>query len=477
MASGNFISNSLTLSGPDACIRDHVIFLDSWSSGRNTLTMTNGAKILECTLLTSGGGGKNKTLIAGSGTVFSNSHQFFSTFTGTTNLVDRNSQGLTVGEYNSLDNTMWVQDGADFTTGSAIIGAGWPGNSVTRGGNTLVVSNATFRILNRNRAGIIYLYVGYQSSNNTMIATGPTAYVTSAQIIVGTGPQGGSNVLTIANGAAVAATYIMMAQKGTDATGGRYNICRVTGQGTTAGTGLWVGVDGGFNYAEITDNAVFKLFSGGIRLGVGAAAAMSNTLVVSHAMVTNTGAWNAYSGIGVKSPGNALILTNQSVYVSKEATPSMVVGEQAGSDGNRISLDNSRLEVTTMTNGLAGVNNRIEVTGTNSALTIYGSARIQNASVLKFTVPPQGYATRMLAVTAPAGKCSIADDTVITVEGAVWAKTAGTVTLATFTNDPDWNFGTLTNNAVLPKRTMLKYENKTLSIRSLGPGGTLLGVL
>jgi len=477
VATGSYLSNSLVLSGPEACIRDQAIYLESWSSGRNTLTMTNGAKILECTLFTSGGGGKNKILIAGEGTVFSNSHQYFCTYPGINKLADRNGLGLTVGEYNSLDNTMWVQDGADFSTGSAMIGAGWPANNYTRGGNTLVVSNATFRILNRNRGGIMYLYVGYQSSNNTMIATGPSAKVTAGQIVVGTGPQGGSNVLTIANGATVFATFINIAQKGPETLGGRNNICRITGEGTTAGTGLWLGIDGGYNYAEITDNAVFKLYSGGIKLGSATATAVSNTLVVSHAMITNTGAWNAYCGIGIRSPGNALILTNQAVFVSKEATPSMVVGEQAGSDGNRICLDNSRLEVTTLTNGLAGVNNRIEVTGTNSALTIYGNARIQNASVLKFTIPPQGYATRMLAVTAPAGTCSIAADTVITVEGAEWAKTAATATLATFTNDPDWDFQTLASNAVLPKRTVLKYENKTLSLRSLGPGGTVIGVL
>ena len=222
----NSTNNSVLVTGAKS-LWTTVFELGFFSSG-NRMVISNGGTVAAGDSLFFSS--NNSVLVTGTNSLWTNSSSLYVGFSGSSNSVVIsdgssvvNSNGYIGDSETSSNNSVLVTDDGSVWTNSGDLYVGNEGS-----GNSLVISNGGMVANSRG-------YIGYAaaSSNNSVLVTGAGSLWTNSNDLVVGNSGGNGNSLTIADGGAVAALRIVIAQNA--GSSGTLNIGRF-GTNDTAGT-------------------------------------------------------------------------------------------------------------------------------------------------------------------------------------------------------------------------------------------------
>ena len=308
-------------------------------SGANTYT---GTTIISAGTLQIGDGGAGGTLGAGNvnnnATLTINRNDAITIsnqISGTGQLIQLGTGTTTLAGSNSYTGGTTVQGGT-----LAIAG---PGGAVSATAALYVDNASTFVITNGGRLAATYgsvLGSTFNSSNNTVLVTGPGSVWTSSRD-VSIGYYGDRNTLTISNGGVLADDWGIIGN-GIDSYG---NTALVTGAGSlwTNSTNFFVGANGSGNTLTISDGGRVASTTGYVGYGgiVNLFSSASNTVLVTGAGSLWTNSGTLY--VGERGSGNSMTITNGGeVSVGGDLT----ISDFAGASNNVLNVGGGQLAVT-----------------------------------------------------------------------------------------------------------------------------------
>jgi T5SS/PEP-CTERM-associated repeat protein len=294
--------------------------------------VSNGGVVRNTTGTVGSGAGanSNSVLVAGAGSLWSNSADVFIGLGGSFNQLVLSNGGVVANAVGTVGNSGGANSNAVLVTGA---GSLWTNNgSLTIGNagafNQLVVSNGG---VVRNTLGT----VGGSGSNNLVVVTGAgSLWSNSGSVLVGSG--GTFSRLVISDGGVVANSVANVGNN----SGLSGNSILVTGAGSlwTNNGSLTLGSAGSFNQLVLSNGGVVANTLGTIGSGSGA---NSNSVLV-------TGAGSFWSNrtdlvVGTDGNGNRLTITNGGTVFASNA---VYLGLNSISSNNLLAVGGGSLTVT-----------------------------------------------------------------------------------------------------------------------------------
>ena len=367
VGSGSDYNNAL-VAGPSSVWSNGANFYVGDSSSDNSLSITNGGQVLVMGTSYIGWGygvTNNSALVAGPGSVWSNSGNLFVGEMGSGNsLIIANGARVIAGYGGVNNNSIGLESGAN--NNSALVtglGSVWS-NSVFLcvglhgSGNSLAIANG-------GQVFSVGAEIGDWSdaSNNSVLVTGTgSVWISSGYLAVGD-RSSPSNSLTIANGGSVLDTigYVGYGRDSSD----NNNAVLVTGSGSvwSNSSDLYVGNNGSSNNLTIANSG--KVFNAIGYVGIDGAA--SNNVVI----VTGPGSvWSNSAGliIGGNGSDNSLTIANGGQVFNTEAE----IGYNLSASNNAVVVTGSGSAWNNSSNMFVGY------LGSGNTLTIANGGKVSN---------------------------------------------------------------------------------------------------
>jgi T5SS/PEP-CTERM-associated repeat protein len=346
------------------------LYVGYWGSS-NSLTVSNGAGLF-CGYGYVGseiGTSNNSLLVSGAGSLWTNRNDLSIGYSGVRNSLTILNSGVVFSVFGYIGNNAPATSNSVLVAGTGsvwrISASLYVGNS--GGGNDLVISNG-----GRVASGV-YSYVGYNSSTNSVLVSGPgSLWNSSMYTYLYLGYSGAGNSLVISNGGAVLSDQGTIGLNASSSS----NRVLIAGSGSiwSNSSSFCLGYYGSANSLVISNGG--KLFNGYGSVGNKYGSGSNNS-----ALVTGTGSvWRSDSlTISTGGSSNTLVINNGGMVV--DGSGSIAAG---GGRNNSVLVTGpgSMWTNTSLSIGDSGNGNSLVVS--NGAHVINGIAYVG----CNFTVPP-----------------------------------------------------------------------------------------
>lgn len=304
-----------------------------YASGGNRLVVTNGGVVVNYDGFLGYTGGSNLAVIAGPGSVWSNTHNLTVGYNGSFNQLII-SNGASV--YNEV---AWVGQNAAASRSNSVLVTGTNSQWISNNNLYLGQSGAFSRLTVSNGARVVnssgYIGENTSSSNNTaLIADRGSIWSNSSDLVIGHNSRG--NSLMVSNGGTVFNVNGVIGGENSVATNNAVTVTGAHSLWFNQGT-LSVGGSGGGNRLTINDGAVVfnSAVDGGSSL-IGGITSDDSSSANNQVTVSGAGSiWSNQNDLAVGFAGsfNRLIVTNSGVVHSQNS----FIGA-LGTSGNNTAL-------------------------------------------------------------------------------------------------------------------------------------------